>query len=97
MCHVSWQTSKASIFCKFEEGGTGRHVQLEERDAEVAQLRAERGSVEGAVEEMRLMLMQSLAERGRLAAEGDAAEQRLRLCQEVPQNLRPGIICHPIP
>lgn len=60
---------------------------MEEKDAEVAQLRAERGSVEAAVEEMRVMLMQSVAERSRLAAEGDAAEHRLRRSQKV----RPGV------
>lgn len=49
----------------------------------MAQLRAERGSVEAAVEEMRVMLMQSVAERSRLAAEGQAAERRLQRSQKV--------------
>ena len=42
-------------------------VQLEQREGEVRQLRGERRTVDEAVEELRTMLMQSVAERTRLA------------------------------
>ena len=42
-------------------------TQLEQRDSEVRQLRGERRTVDDAVEELRTMLMQSVAERTRLA------------------------------
>ncbi len=41
--------------------------QLEQREGEVRQLRGERRTVDEAVEELRTMLMQSVAERTRLA------------------------------
>ncbi len=64
--------------------------QVQERDAEAAAarteaagLRAERHAVESAVEELRTMLMQSVAERTRLAGEAEAQEQRTAALQRV--------------
>ena len=46
---------------------SGPGTQLEQRNSEVRQLRGERRTVDEAVEELRMMLMQSVAERTRLA------------------------------
>lgn len=51
--------------------------------AEAAGLAAERQAVDAAVEELRTMLMQSVAERSRLAGEAEAAEQRTAVLQRV--------------
>ena len=51
--------------------------------AEAAGLAAERRAVDAAVEELRTMLMQSVAERTRLAGEAETAEQRIAVIQRV--------------
>ena len=51
--------------------------------AEAAGLAAERQAVDAAVEGLRTMLMQSVAERTRLAGEAEAAEQRMAVIQRV--------------
>ena len=56
--------------------------------AEAAGLAAERQAVDAAVEELRTMLMQSVAERSRLAGEAEAAEQRAAVLQRVRAVLR---------
>jgi hypothetical protein len=56
--------------------------------AEAAGLAAERQAVDAAVEELRTMLMQSVAERSRLAGEAEAAEQRAAVLQRARLCLR---------
>ena len=58
-------------------------MQVDSKDREVHQLRAERGTVDSAVEEMRLMLMQSVGERSRLAGEVETAEKLLMQSKQV--------------
>lgn len=73
-----------------QHGSFSPGSQVQERDEEVAAaaaeaagLRAERHAVDAAVEELRTMLMQSVAERTRLAAEAETAEQRIATAEQV--------------